>query len=226
MNSTRSSRTVLGIGCLVAVACLSACSQQRSLLAVRESGDRNYTRGDYQAALTDYKEFTERLPGDPTGRYNLGRAYLAAGQPVHARENLFIAHSQRPDSDEYFDALCESLLAAGQHEELYRIARQRALDRQGVGDYLRVARYTQRIGDADQTEQALITAARLDGGSSASVQMALVDFYESIGDRERAMERLRMAYYLDAADPAVSRRIRGYGEIPGPTFGMRPAEAR
>lgn len=212
------------LGLLTAAALLTACGGQRSLIAVKESGDRAYDRANYDAALVDYQEFVERLPGDPTGRFRLGRTYLKLGRPLQAREQLFIAHSQNVDDDEVAEALAESLYAAGQHEDLYKLLRNRALDRGEIEDYLRLAHFAQRTGDADEARQALLTAARLDKGKSPAVQMELVNFFESIGDRDSALERLRMAYYLAPSDGKIKDRIRAYGDVPGPSFAVRPPE--
>ncbi len=211
---------------LMAGALLGGCSGPRSLLAVRESGERAMEEGRYNDAVVEFEEYVQRLPGDPIGRYNLGRAYLAANppRPVQARENLYLAHSQRLGDDEIFEALAQSLLANDQHEELFRLLRQRASDRQRVSDYLRLGRYAQELGDPDQARQAYLTAARIDGGRTAEVQLALANLYDSLGDRERALLRLRMAYYLAPDNPQIAARIREYGEIPGPSFALPPEE--
>ncbi|HYE01721.1 MAG TPA: tetratricopeptide repeat protein [Phycisphaerales bacterium] len=208
---------------LAAMTALAGCTG-RSTLAVQEDADRAFARGQYAQAAADYEEFTRRLPGDAGGRYRLGRTYLKLNRPLPAREQLYMAYSQNPDRDEYVEALADALYAAGQHEEMYRVLRQRALDRGRPEDYLRLAAFAQKVGDADEARQALLTAARLDKGRSAKVQLSLADFYTSIGDRQNAVQHLRYAAFLAPTDASVQDRARALGEVPGPSFAAPPPE--
>lgn len=219
--------SLLLVSLLAAPLMLTACTKQRSLLAVRESGERALEEGRYNDAVADFEEYVERLPGDAMGRYNLGRSYLLANppRPIQARENLYLAYAQRLNDDDVFEALAQALLACGQNEELFRMLRQRALDRQRVEDYMRLGRYALELGDPDQARQAYLTAARIDEGRTAAVQLALADLYAAVGDEERTLRRLRMAYYLDPENREIADRIRSHGEVPGPTFGLKPEEA-
>lgn len=216
-----------GVLVLLAAALLApACAPQRSLVAVRESGERAYAFEQYDQALADFQEYVDRFPGDPVGHYNLGRAFLKVtpARPVAAREQLLIAYSQRPTNDEYCEALCEAYAAAKQNEELYKLLRSRALDRQQVSDYTRLAAWARRLGDVDEAKQALLTAARIDGGQSAELQLTMADFYASVNDRQEAIRRLRMAYYLDPSSVAVAERMKAMGQVPGPSFALKPDE--
>lgn len=210
--------------CVWAVCVGSWGCAQRSLLSVRESGITAYERGEYDRALADFEEYIERSPGHWQARAYLGRTLLAMGRTRQAREHLWVAYSQRLEDDEVFDWLAEGLYADGQYDELYRLLRQRTIDRGTPGDYVRLAEYAMRTGDPDEARRALLTAARIDRGRSAEVQIALADFYEAIGDEREALRRLRMAYYLSPGDTELAERIRGYGEVPGPTFGIVPTE--
>ena len=80
------------------------------------------------------------------------------------------------------------------------------------------------MGNADEAQQALLTAAKLDAGKTINPQRALADFYGSVGDRERQVRRLRMAYHIEPANAELLREIRRVGEIPGPSFGIPPEE--
>lgn len=207
------------------VGTLPACGQ-RTLIAVRESGERAYQFGDYDRAQADFQEYVERKPGDPVGRYNLGRTYLKVNpaRPVLAREQLLTAHAQRPNDEEVLETLCESMVGTHQNEELYKLLRARAVDRQQVPDYLRLARYAQRLGDVDEAKQALLTAAKIDGGQSVDLQLAIAEFYDSVHDRQEAVRRLRMAYFLAPDNGRVLDKIHGLGAVPGPTFALKPDE--
>jgi tetratricopeptide (TPR) repeat protein len=203
---------------------LTGCKGQRSDIAIAEAGDRAYTEGDYAKAVADYTEYYNLKPQDARANYNLGRALLKDGKPDLGREKLYVAYSIRPQSDEYLEAFADSLVATNRKDELYRVLRERIVGRGATKDYIRLADYARKVGDADQAEQALITASRLEGGASKDIHLRLSDFYASEKAEAKAVERLRMAYYLDPADPKITDRARALGEVPGPTFGMRPVE--
>lgn len=215
-------RPIAAMCCALSVICTAACSSQRSLVKVRDDGVKALDRGDTGKALADFREYNDRYPGTARGEYFLGRALAAADQPLEAKEHLWVAHTLEPHNDEYFVALCDSLSVLKLDEDLYRVLRQRAMDRGRVIDYLLLGHYAQRAGDADEAAKALRTAAELDGGASIEPQLALADFYAAIGNKPESLRRLRMAYFLDPTDAAVNQRIRAMGEIPGPSFALEP----
>lgn len=89
---------------------------------------------------------------------------------------------------------------------------------------MRLGRFSSRMGHPDEAKEAYMTAARLDAGQSFKVQKEIASFFETLGDKQNAVRRLRMAYWLNPSDPEVLAAIRRMGEIPGPSFGMPPAE--
>jgi cytochrome c-type biogenesis protein CcmH/NrfG len=107
---------------------------------------------------------------------------------------------------------------------LHKFLRGLAQDRGGVSDWVRLGRFTARMGDADGAEAALTTAATMDRGQTIEPQLALANLYRSIGATEREKERLRMALYLDPKNEAVMQRLRELGEIPGPSLVLQPTE--
>ncbi|MBL8764366.1 MAG: hypothetical protein JNM07_08870 [Phycisphaerae bacterium] len=198
--------------------------QARGLVGVRETGDRYYVTKDYQQALDNYQEYVDRAPGNPYVHAQMGRTYMALGQFPAACEQLRIAHSVDRRSDEITESLCEALLGAGQQEELYRLTRQIAEENQGVQDYFRLARFSMKMNDADEARRALLTAAKLDGGKTVRPQLALAEFYASVGDERNAVQRLRMAYFIEPGNARTNELIRTFGQVPGPTFGVPPQE--
>ena len=161
---------------------------------------------------------------------------MAPGSPVdlmtdmnpkaspEAREQLEKAYTLLPNDDEVITTLAEAMAQSRSIEEAARLLRTIAQDRKRPADYLRLGQFLQRANDADAAEEALLAAARGDRGQSVEMQMALVQLYRSIGSDEKALARLRMAYYLDPIDPRIQELIRGYGEVPGPTFAQVPSE--
>ena len=215
--------STLALCALAALACFSG-GCQRSLLAVRESGDDNYAHGRYEAALTDYQEYLQRSPGRPEVYHMLGRTYLAMGQTGMARENLLIAHSLRVEDDAIFASACEGLYADKKYEDLNLLLKARIIDHGRMKDYLLLADYAQKQGDMDAAQSALLTAAKVDGGRSIQPQLELAKVYMKVGDSQRAVQRLRMAYFIDPKNVEVTTLAQQLGEIVGPSFAIMPEE--
>lgn len=190
----------------------------------RVYADGAMNRGDFAAAVKNYETYVLLRSSDASGRYDLGRAHLAAGNPGSAREQMLIAHQMEPNNDEYVRGYADSLLATGETARLYEHLRSVATLRNRVEDHLRIADYANQLGDVDETEASLLTAAALDRGRSFEVQLRLADFYGQIGDNERQIRRLRMAYFLDSDSDAIVDRATALGEIPGPSWRLRPTE--
>jgi len=193
---------------------------------VREQGDKAYERGDYATACNDYREYVERKPGEPDVQNMYAKSLIKTNQPIPAVEHATIAYDQRPTNEDYINTRAEALFQAGKTDELYRFLRGLTEARGLPSDYIRLGQYTARMGDADGAEHALLTAAKIDGGKTAAPQIALADFYRSIGDKKAEIVRLRNALYLDPKNPEIPKRLRELGEIPGPSLAMPPEEAR
>lgn len=206
------------------VSCLAAAGCQRSLLAVRESGDKHFARAEYAEAEKDYLEYLDRSPGRPEVHQMLGNTYVAMGKPGLGKEHLLVANSLRVEDDGIFASTCEALYADKQYDELNRLLRARTVDRGRMQDYLLLARYAELQGDKDQAQSALLTAARVDNGLSVQPQYELARLYRSVGDQQRAIERIRMAYFCDPHNGEVIGLARELGQIPGPALGLMPAE--
>lgn len=212
------------IGIAVFAAAVGGCASKRPIHVVQQSGDRNFAKGDYGAALKDYLEYVDRRPGNGEVRHNLARTLLATNQPSKGVEHAWMAYDDSPQNETYIETLCECLFRAGKTEELHKLVRDHADSRGRVTDYLRLGRFTYRMGDPDGAELAFLTAAKIDRGRTVPPQMALSSFYSDIGDKLAAFERLRMALYLDPNNSEIHNRIRGLGEIPGPTLALPPKE--
>ncbi len=215
---------LLPLVCLLLAAMnLGGCAQ-RSLLAVRQSGDAHFARAEYAEAQADYEEYLNRSPARPEVHYMLGRTLLAQGRTGPAREQLLLAYRLTPEDDEVFAHVCEGLYADKQYEELNRLLRSRTIDRGRMQDWLLLAEYSQKQGDMDEAQRALLTAARIDGGRSVEPQLGLAKIYMAAGDKSRAIQRLRMAYFVQPQNGEIATLATSLGEIVGPSFGMPPAE--
>lgn len=203
---------------------MGGCTGERSLLRVRQDGDKAYERREYAKSASDFQEYVHRKPGDTQGHFKYGRALLVLGQSEQAFEHLRIAYDNDPTKEEYARLFAQSLFESGQTGELMRVLKVRASDSGAVADFLLLGFYAAKAGDPDEAQTALLTAARLDRGRSTEPQLALAGFFESIGDAARAKERLRMALYLDPTNTEVASRLRSLGEIPGPSLAIQPTE--
>lgn len=209
---------------VLGAAVLLGCSSQRPLHIVQQSGQRNYDKGDYVAAAADFKEYTDRRPAFLPARYSLGQSYMELGEYSLAREQFALCLGVDGGNEAYADALAEALLAANEREALMAHLHRVCGERGRVNDYLRLGRYAMKIGNVDEAQTALATAARIDGGRSVAPQLALAEMHRSLGDRQGELRRLAMALYLDPGNLKIQERIRELGEVPGPTFAAVPAE--
>lgn len=190
----------------------------------REAGDRALQREDFAAAATNYEQFLAINPGDAGIMLSLGRSYLGLGRPHDAARVLAVAAGMRPRDNATQDAYATALLRSGRHDELIRNLRTRATEQGDVSDWIRLGRFAGETGDADLSRQALITAARIDRGRTTAPQLALHDFFASIGDTENAYARLRMAFAIDPRDDGVISRMERGGFRATPRFALPPLE--
>lgn len=217
---TIGSLLVLSAASLIA---LSGCAPV-SVIALEEQAARAASREQYETAAERYQQALDRSPGRVTSRVGLGRMMLELDRPAEARRQFELALAARPDDPEILDLLAESQVRSGDPQAMYRLLRGRAEQRNAVADWMRLGRFASMAGDADVAENALLTAARLDRGRTPAPQLALADLYEALGDDSKALTRLRMALFLDLANVEIQDRIRAFGETPGPTFALQPAE--
>jgi Flp pilus assembly protein TadD len=203
---------------------LPACTSRRPLPTVRKQGDLAFQTRQWPKAEADYQEYLDRRPFDNEVRFLLGQSQLEQGKTRDANWNFGIALDVDPLNDGILDKSAEGLYQSGNREALTAFLQRAASERGRVADYMRMGKYMQMIGHVDEAQQAYLTAAKIDQGRSPAIQSALADFYLSIGDRKRAAERLRMAYFLAPGDQALTAKIRELGEIPGPTFALAPTE--
>lgn len=202
----------------------ASCQKQRELPAVMSSGDRNFEKANYDGAYTDFAEFVGREPGNPVGQLHLAKTLIKINRPAEAVEHAQIARDQRPLDEEYIETLARALHDAQRQDQCLQLLRSISDTRGKPGDYIRLGRYLQEGGDADSAEQALKQAARVDGGRTIAPQIALADFYHTIGDKTNEVKRLRMALFIEPNNPEINKRLRDLGEIPGPSLALTPEE--
>ncbi len=215
---------MLVAGAVVAISLLSGCTSRRPLPTVRKDADHAYLIEKWEKAEADYQEILDRRPESNDVRFLLAQSQLEQGKTRDANWNFGIALDVDPLNDGILDKSAEGLYQSGNREALTSFLQRAASERGRVADYMRMGKYMQKIGHPDEAQQAYLTAAKIDQGRTASIHLALADFYQSVGDRPRSVDRLRMAYFLTPEDKTLGPRIRDLGEIPGPTFARVPTE--
>ena len=180
---------------------LGGCEAGPSLRAMRTQGDRALEQRNYAEAVDWYEQYVQRRPIEPEVRYRLGTAYLGLKKPVKAREE-FLQGLENDDD----------------------VLRRHARNTRQPKDYILFGKFASIVGDPDTAEVAFSEAALLDQGRSVEPQLALADFYGSLGDTGREIERLRMVLFIDVTNEAANARLRELGEVPGPSIVIPPAE--
>ena len=223
--STKVAPALLGLTILVAAGLFSGgCNSQRPLHVVERDARYAASKGDYEKAKADWSEFLTRKPDAVEKRLELAKAYNALGDHTMAVEQLTVAGDVDPMNDIYLDAQADSLFRKNERDALTVLLTRATTERGRASDYLRLAKYTQLLGNPDEAQQALLTAAKIDGGRTVGPQLALADFYQTRGDTAKSVQRLRMAYFLEPENKTITQRIRAAGEIPGPSFALWPTE--
>lgn len=207
------------------LATMAGCATQRPLHILHADAANAAKFGDAEVAKADYEEYITRKPDDPEKRYEYSQVLMKLGDYRGAMEQLNIACDVDPTNDKYLDAYAEAMFAANERDALTTNLTRATLERGRVSDYLRLGRFSVRLGNADEAQQSFLTAAKLDQGRTVGPQLELAEFYGSMGDRPRQIRRLRMAYAIEPANPDVLAKARELGEVVGPSFGLMPEEA-
>jgi len=219
-------RATLAIVLALIPAALTACTsgQGRPIDRVIVSGDEAFEQANYARARADYQEWVDRYPESAQARLKLGKTLLRTGETQEAATNLQVAYDLRParDEDEVLDLLATALVEANRHDELFRVLEERVQLRGDVQDYLRLARFSLRAGDADRARQALLVADRLDAGRSPKVPAAWIAFAREVGDTELERRALTRLLAIQPGNEDARRRLRELGQIPGPTLAVEP----
>ncbi|MCW5756659.1 MAG: hypothetical protein KIT54_05415 [Phycisphaeraceae bacterium] len=211
---------------LVAGSLQTGCAKrERSPGEIREAANNAYARGDYARSLAEWDEYARVVDAPLVSDIGRGRALLALERPSEAVIPLERVYRADPTSAEKLELLIEALYGAGERERLIQLLQDRTRQPGAVSDFLRLGQYAQMLGDPDEAQRALLAAARVDRGQSFEPQFRLAEFYHTIGDTDRALERYAMALWFDYSNEQVADRIRALGETPGRTYVKVPHEA-
>lgn len=215
-------RTLTQASCLATLAMIGGCATPSHVHVQR--GDDAYAHADYQAALDHYTNALTNRGGNVDARIGLAKAHLKLDQPAHAREQMEMAYALYPQDPEVLDLLAESMARSGDVAGMQALLASTAQYTNAPEDWLRLGHHLMNAGDLDEARQALLMAARVDGGRTAKYQVALAELHARVGDMKAAKERYRMALFADPMNDEVKAALRQMGEIPGPTIALRPTE--
>ena len=215
---------------LAATMLLAGCAGQTQKIfeptdySYRQRGDAAFEEGNVELARTNYIQYNQMAPGRAEIYHKLAICNDRLGRSDEALQNYRLAGDLEPDNDLYVESLAQALVDANEFEEAYELLRWRTEQPGLSSDYIRLGRFTLKMGDADEAETALRTAARIDGGRTIEPHLALAEFYRSIGDSESELLRLKMALFVDLTNEQVNTRLRELALIPGPTLAIIPEE--
>ena len=205
--------------------CAANENQARPVWISVERGNEAFADGDYALAQTFFRDAVDTYPGEPDARIGLAKTQLELGDAASARENMEMAFAARPQSDEVIDLLARTMVASGDAPAVIALLEPRTRESTDWADWHRYGKYIAMAGDADTGEAALLKAAQLSQGGQIEPHLDLGNLYASIGDADAALDRYRMALWVDFRDERAQEAIRGLGQIPGPSFALTPPEA-
>lgn len=213
-----------------ALSTLAGCASQvsaedRPVWVSVQKGNDALDEGNYSLARTYFRDAVDKYPGEPEARVGLATAQLELGNPSAARENMEIAFSANPEDPEVLDLLARAIVESGEAAAVIALLEPRTVDSNDWRDWHLYGKYIAIAGDPDTGEQALLRAAELSAGTEIEPHYELGNLYKGIGDADAALNRYRMALWVDFRDPRVQAAIESLGHIPGPSFVLTPPEA-
>ncbi|MEM9082324.1 MAG: tetratricopeptide repeat protein [Planctomycetota bacterium] len=203
---------------------LTGCQTQRPLPIVERSAVEALQSGMLATAEAEYAEILERRPERWDARYQLADIYLRTDRPAEALEQLDIVYTFAPADKDVLDRLADAAIATGKIDTVLHKLRSAARAHNRWEDWLRLGRILRESGDLDAARPALVAAAVLDNGEHLRPQLELARLHAQAGDTQAALERYRMALYLDPNSAESRSAIREAGMIPGPTIAIQPIE--
>lgn len=185
-------------------------------------------KGDYTTAEQKLNGVVENDPSDWEGHYLLGLACLGQNRPVEAQSHLELALAVRDRSEtetpKILDALARALEQQEQYDQLYAFLDAQIARYEGWEDYARKARFLAKANDIDGAALAYRQAAYFSRNETEDIYIELAEFYEGLGDYDKAIQALKWAYYINDERADLPNRFRKLGVVPGPTLKEQPPQ--
>lgn len=189
-----------------------------------EKGDHALEYGKYQQAAEFYSAVLEREPGNEHALEEYGRCMLKMGEPAKAANAFSTVALANPENAELVYLLAQAEVESGNYDRAFELLRLRATDNQDSVAWMLLAEYALQLDDPDTAENAINRAIAMVGDSSPRPYLLAADLAERLGNEQEALRRLRQAYGMATQDPEIDRRLREYGELPGPSITLAPGE--
>ncbi|MFK7788664.1 MAG: tetratricopeptide repeat protein [Phycisphaeraceae bacterium] len=184
--------------------------------------------GNYASAEQKLGKVLYNDPQDWEARYLMGMTYLGTDRPVEAQSQLELALSVRDRSEsetpKILDALASSLEKQELYDQLYAFLDAQIERYEGWEDYARKARFLAKANDIDGAALAYRQAAFFSRNETESIYIELAEFYEGLGDYNKAVQALKWAYYINDENTTIPNRFRKLGVVPGPTLKEQPPQ--
>ncbi len=217
-------RTLLLVVALGTVFAVIGCdSGQRALKntptqILVKKGDHAMRYGRTEEAADYYSRVLNRAPGNVYALTQYGKCMLKMGEPSKAALAFETAVSSKPEDGNLVYLLARSEYENGQYDRAFDLLRQFAIDNNDVTAWTLLAEYSLQLDDPDTASHAIERAIELNGDSSAGPYLTAANLAERLGNDQEALRRLRQAYGCEPSNSEVDRRLREYGEIPGPSL--------
>ncbi len=211
----------LGLSILTGCQPTNAILRSRAVDALR--------RSDQPAAVALYQQALKQNPTDWRALAYMAKYYTKQQQWIDAQHAYERVLSIQPDHalrSTWLDSLAQCLFE--QHRSLaLRTMLQDATQTYGQSsDFLRQANYLVKLGEIDQAHIAYLKAAQFADDHDAEPYIAMVAFYEQIGDKAKVIDALRRAHWINPDNQEIASRLRHYGIVPGPAAGMVPQKLK
>jgi tetratricopeptide (TPR) repeat protein len=193
----------------------------------RNRGFEQYRAGDYRAAAESFRAAADRAASDVASHYWWAVSLINLGEYADAQLPLEQARAITSDTGPYvdriLDRLAEVYFQLGRTETLYEFLDETIVEYgRRSRDFQRQAYFMTKLGDLDGAKLAFIKAAHFADPGDASPYVALADFQESIGQRDKARRALRYAYFINPEYDNLAQRLAGHGVVLGPAAGLEP----
>jgi len=226
-NSNASAAALLRllVACTLTVLVASGCRTDPTPIG-RSHATQAFLEGDYEKSLALNRRHLERYPQSDVARYDAGRALMKLGRHADAASEFDLAVALRPENTEYLEALLEAEFLAGRYDRITTHLRKRLNVRNDYRDALRLGKYHELHGAADDAlvayQQAIIMASTEQTPARLATRVEMSDFFGRVGDREKQVMQLRYALGIDPRSEEVRARLGRLGIIPGPDLALDP----